>query len=257
MEEVSGPVIAIGLVLTAVFVPCAFITGIIGQFFRQFALTIATSTIISAFNSLTLSPALAGPAAAAAVRGVGERGRCRGPRFAADRRLARAGQYLRHLARPHAGVELARRILGCRSRRPCSAGALAGWLLEPAAELRRWAGSSALFNAGFRRRRTCYTRVVGVLLRVSVLVLLVYGGLLGLTYWGFTQHPAGFIPSQDKGYLLVNVQLPDSTSVEHTQEVMGRIEAIARRCRASSHTVAIRASRSCSTPTPRTSARCT
>src|SRR5206468_2205561 len=59
MEEVSGPVIAIGLVLTAVFVPCAFITGIIGQFFRQFALTIATSTIISAFNSLTLSPALA------------------------------------------------------------------------------------------------------------------------------------------------------------------------------------------------------
>src|SRR5262249_36536027 len=59
MNEVSGPVIAIGLVLAAVFVPCAFISGIIGQFFRQFALTIATSTLISAFNSLTLSPALA------------------------------------------------------------------------------------------------------------------------------------------------------------------------------------------------------
>src|SRR3954447_18908187 len=59
MEEVSGPVIAIGLVLAAVFVPCAFISGLIGQFFRQFALTIATSTLISAFNSLTLSPALA------------------------------------------------------------------------------------------------------------------------------------------------------------------------------------------------------
>ena len=59
MDEVSGPVIAIGLVLAAVFVPCAFISGIIGQFFRQFALTIATSTLISAFNSLTLSPALA------------------------------------------------------------------------------------------------------------------------------------------------------------------------------------------------------
>src|SRR2546428_2909565 len=58
MEQVSGPVIAIGLVLAAVFVPCAFITGIIGQFFRQFALTIAVSTLISAFNSLTLSPAL-------------------------------------------------------------------------------------------------------------------------------------------------------------------------------------------------------
>ncbi len=59
MSQVSAPVIAVGLVLTAVFVPCAFITGIIGQFFRQFALTIATSTVISAFNSLTLSPALA------------------------------------------------------------------------------------------------------------------------------------------------------------------------------------------------------
>src|SRR5437868_9305704 len=58
MEQVSGPVIAVGLVLSAVFIPCAFITGIIGQFFRQFALTIAVSTLISAFNSLTLSPAL-------------------------------------------------------------------------------------------------------------------------------------------------------------------------------------------------------
>src|SRR4029079_11271179 len=59
MGEVSGPVIAVGLVLSAVFVPCAFISGIVGQFFRQFALTIAISTVISAFNSLTLSPALA------------------------------------------------------------------------------------------------------------------------------------------------------------------------------------------------------
>src|ERR1019366_10066734 len=58
MDQVSGPVLAIGLVLSAVFIPCAFITGIIGQFFRQFALTIAVSTLISAFNSLTLSPAL-------------------------------------------------------------------------------------------------------------------------------------------------------------------------------------------------------
>src|SRR5206468_2106481 len=59
MRDVSGPVVAIGLVLSAVFVPCAFIRGIVGQFFRQFALTIAVSTVISAFNSLTLSPALA------------------------------------------------------------------------------------------------------------------------------------------------------------------------------------------------------
>lgn len=59
MDEVSGPVVAVALVLTAVFVPCTFVTGIIGEFFRQFAVTIAVSTIISAFNSLTLSPALA------------------------------------------------------------------------------------------------------------------------------------------------------------------------------------------------------
>ena len=66
MQEVSGPVIAVGLVLSAVFVPCAFISGITGQFFRQFALTIAVSTVISAFNSLTLSPALAAILLAAA-----------------------------------------------------------------------------------------------------------------------------------------------------------------------------------------------
>ena len=66
MEQVSGPVIAVGLVLSAVFVPCAFISGIMGQFFRQFALTIAVSTVISAFNSLTLSPALTALVAAAA-----------------------------------------------------------------------------------------------------------------------------------------------------------------------------------------------
>src|SRR3979490_1244547 len=59
MEEVSGPVVAVGLVLSAVFVPCAFISGLTGQFFRQFALTIASSTVISAFNSLTLRPAWA------------------------------------------------------------------------------------------------------------------------------------------------------------------------------------------------------
>src|SRR5688572_7439108 len=72
MDEVSGPVIAIGLVLSAVFIPCVFITGIVGQFFRQFALTIAISTLISAFNSLTLSPALAVLLLKPRVHGQGE-----------------------------------------------------------------------------------------------------------------------------------------------------------------------------------------
>src|SRR5690242_11694163 len=72
MEQVSGPVVAIGLVLSAVFVPCAFISGIIGQFFRQFALTIAVSTLLSAFNSLTLSPALSALLLRRRVKGVFE-----------------------------------------------------------------------------------------------------------------------------------------------------------------------------------------
>ena len=84
-----------------------------------------------------------------------------------------------------------------------------------------------VFNKGFDAATSVYTRVVGGLLRVSVLVLVLYGGLLGFTYWGFTHTPTGFIPSQDKGYLLVNVQLPDSSSLERTQDVMGSIGKLA------------------------------
>ena len=81
--------------------------------------------------------------------------------------------------------------------------------------------------------------MVGGLLRVSLLVLAGYGGLLYLTYYGFSTTPAGFIPPQDKGYLLVNVQLPDSTSVEQTQKVMKKIEQIAKKIHGVKHTVAI------------------
>ena len=84
-----------------------------------------------------------------------------------------------------------------------------------------------LFNKAFDAATSLYTRMVGGLLRVSVLVLLLYGGLLGLTYWGFTRTPTGFIPPQDKGYLLVNVQLPDSSSLERTQKVMSDVERLA------------------------------
>ncbi len=174
MEEVTGPVIAVGLVLCAVFVPCAFISGITGQFFRQFALTIAVSTVISAFNSLTLSPALAAL-----------------------------------LLKPHG-----------TKRDPLTAllDGVFGWFFR-------------LFNAGFSLSTNLYIRMVGMLLRTSVIVLLVYGGLLYLTYRGFTLVPGGFIPEQDKGYLLVNVQLPDGAAVERTQEVMRRIERMAQRTR--------------------------
>ncbi len=170
MDEVTGPVVAIALVLAAVFVPCMFIGGITGQFFRQFAITIAVSTLFSAFNSLTLSPALA----ALLLR----------PREQMRDPVTRAFNFA------------------------------LGWFFRG-------------FNWAFGAATNAYTRSVGWLLRVSVVVLLVYCGLLALTWWEFNRVPTGFVPEQDKGYLILNVQLPDAASVERTQRVMARIEKLA------------------------------
>jgi multidrug efflux pump subunit AcrB len=233
MEQVSGPVVAIGLVLTAVFVPCAFITGIVGQFFRQFALTIATSTVISAFNSLTLSPALS----ALLLRPHSEQ---RHDEVLPTPAYALLGGWIGwEWLLPRLSADLAGRLEGWQVQALAIAlGALAGWALSRPLN---WlvGGFFALFNTGFQRATGVYTRLVGGTLRISVLVLLVYGGLLGLTYLGFTRTPTGFIPPQDKGYLLINVQLPDATAVETTQSVMGRIEAIAKKVKGVRHTVAI------------------
>ncbi len=182
MDEVTGPVIAVALVLCAVFVPCAFIGGITGQFFRQFAVTIAVSTVISAFNSLTLSPALA------AI-----------------------------LLKPRGAARDVLTIL---------LDVALGWFFR-------------LFNLTFNAGTAVYTRMVGGLLRISLIALLVYGGLLVLTYWEFNRAPTGFIPQQDKGYLLLNVQLPDSASVERTRRLMARIETLARQTPGVAHTVGI------------------
>jgi hydrophobe/amphiphile efflux-1 (HAE1) family protein len=182
MSEVTGPVIAVALVLFAVFIPAAFLGGISGQFFRQFAVTIAVSTVISAFNSLTLSPALA------AI-----------------------------LLRPR----------GAR-RDPVT------WLLDI---LLGW--FFRLFNVAFGAATTAYVRMVGSLLRISLITMLIYGGLLGLTYWQFSTTPTGFIPQQDKGYLLLNVQLPDSASTQRTRRIMGQIESLVRKTDGVRHTVGI------------------
>ncbi len=171
MSEVTGPIIAISLVLMCVFIPCAFITGITGQFFRQFALTIAVSTFFSAVNSLTLSPAL-----------------CALLLKPKDQQRDPLSRLLN---------------LGL------------GWFF-------------ALFNFGFTKASGIYAATVRGLLRVSVVVLMVYVGLLYLTYFSFTCVPTGFIPSQDKGYLLVDVRLPDSASLERTRTVMEQVEQIAR-----------------------------
>jgi multidrug efflux pump len=182
MDEVTGPVVAVALVLCAVFVPCAFISGITGQFFRQFAVTISVSTVFSAFNSLTLSPALA------AI-----------------------------LLKPH----------GAR-RDPLT------WLLDL---LLGW--FFRLFNWVFGAGTTGYGWVVGRLLRGSLIVLLAYVGLLVLTGWVFSTAPTGFVPQQDQGRIICNIQLPDSASLERTQNAMAKIEAIARRVPGVAHTVVV------------------
>jgi multidrug efflux pump subunit AcrB len=253
MSQVSSPVIAVGLVLSAVFVPCAFISGITGQFFRQFAMTIAVSTVISAFNSLTLSPALT----ALLLKPRDKQTAPPLPRLAFPLigglfawwlatpllRLSLdwvADQLPAILPQGELGNELARTITlpWAAPLLTIVVGAIVGWLLSrPLNRVLGWLFRG--FNRGFDRATGMYTRTVGGLLRVSIVVLLVYGGLLALTYGSFSKAPKGFIPSQDKGYLLVNVQLPDSASVLRTERVMHRIERIARDTPGVSHTVAV------------------
>jgi multidrug efflux pump subunit AcrB len=233
MEQVSGPVIAVGLVLSAVFVPCAFITGIMGQFFRQFALTIAVSMLISTFNSLTLSPALT--ALLLRPRDKGAAPPLPGLGFIA------AGAWL--------GWEFLSAWILEGNRLPnvspdnvpwiaAIAGALLGGLAMWPLNIVLGAVFRA-FNKAFDWSSQVYTWIVGRLLRVSLLVLVGYAGLLQLTYVSFSETPKGFIPSQDKGYLLVNLQLPDSASVGRTEDVMRRIEEIALATPGIRHTVAI------------------
>ncbi len=243
MDEVSGPVIAIGLVLTAVFVPCAFITGIVGQFFRQFALTIAVSTVISAFNSLTLSPALA----ALLLKPKGHGGRAVLPRVAYSAGLGFAGYELL-VARTEPLVIKALRwghlTASADSRwwiafsASVGAGAILGWVLGPILD-RVLSGFFRLFNAAFKLATGGYTRAVGWLLRAAVLVLAGYGGLLYYTYYGLNHTATGFIPSQDMGYLLVNVQSPDATADEWNRKVMDKAEGIARTVPGVKHTQVI------------------
>ncbi len=116
--------------------------------------------------------------------------------------------------------------------------AVVGWFLAPLINFGLgW--TFRMFNLGFKYSTDLYTRTVGLLLRLSVVVLLLYGGLLFLTWLGFTQTPTGFIPSQDKGYLLVNVQLPDAASVARTQRAMKTVEEMALKQPGVAHTVGI------------------
>ncbi len=170
MSEVTGPIVATALVLCAVFVPAAFISGLTGQFYRQFALTIAISTVISAFNSLTLSPALA------AV-----------------------------LLKEHNAPKDKLSIWIDR---------LFGWIFRP-------------FNRMFVKSANGYVGGVKRILRSGGIALVIYGGLVLLGAFGFAKVPTGFVPPQDKQYLVSFAQLPDASSLDRSEAVIRRMSDIA------------------------------
>ena len=254
MAEVAGPVIAIALVLCSVFVPTAFITGISGEFYRQFALTIAASTVISAFNSLTLSPALCvllfqphHPGNGAAPSGGPEPGNAATDGAGKGKGKGKIGA--RRDPLPAAGIALLAGLLAVwfLEARGLVAAGLATAPLPPwaaawsvrlglfaAGALLGWWGAGAvngilaaffrLFNLFFELTTGVYGAVVGRLLRMGIVVVALYLGLMALTYYGFTTVPVGFIPQQDKGYLLVTALLPPGASAERTAEVMADLD---------------------------------
>ncbi|MEM8750637.1 MAG: multidrug efflux RND transporter permease subunit [Pseudomonadota bacterium] len=188
MEEVSGALIAIGLVLSAVFVPAAFVEGITGQFFRQFAVTIAAATLISVLVSLTLSPALA------AILLQSKEDKERPPQSAFAK--------LFHIL---------------------------SW------PFRKFGQG---FNWTFEKLAAGYGATVKGLLRVSFIVLLVYGGLLYITGQLFVSSPQGFIPAQDQGYLIAVVQLPAGASLDRTDAVIAEAQEKLLAVDGVAHTVA-------------------
>ncbi|MCE9531029.1 MAG: efflux RND transporter permease subunit [Planctomycetes bacterium] len=245
MDEVSGPVIGIALVLCAVFVPTAFLAGITGEFFKQFALTIATSTVISAFNSLTLSPALCSMLLKAHGHGKKEDGHGEHVQAEALPRLGIvllggliAMVWLGPILAPMFGMEPAGhgKAGGAHAASAqnqwlfragvFAIGAVAGWFGSQLVNL-AFAKFFKGFNWTFDKAITGYGRVVTLLLRVCVIALVVYVGLLAGTVGMFQVVPGGFIPEQDKGYLVVNAQLQEGAALERTQEAVLKMTEIA------------------------------
>ncbi len=259
MNEVSGPVVAVALVLSAVFVPCAFITGITGQFFKQFALTIAVSTVISAFNSLTLSPALA--AILLQPSGAKKDWFGRLLDFVFGWFFWLFNEAFQHIKAAYLWVVGASL---CRSA-PVSVlllgvvGGFLGWELPmigvwlerlglPAwinSELRIIVGLAAglivggLIYRGLDRLAGSYRRFLSLRMAGSAVVLLAYGGLLADTLYGFRQLPTGYIPNQDQGRFYIALQLPDATSVEQTQKAVDHIRRLVQDVPGVLHTTAI------------------
>ena len=237
MNELTGPIIAITLVLSSVFLPSALLPGISGQFYRQFALTISASMIISAVNALTMTPSRAvqifknrrhGHDDREALPWWGYMGLLGWASAAWLQPLVAKMILLPETTMAEWGLWL---ILALP-------GALIGWLIARPAN-KFLSTCFKIFNRGFDAVTGAYGRIVSSMLRVGSLVMFVYGGLLVMTYLGLTRTPIGFIPSQDKGYLLINMQLPDSASLERTTKVLEQVEKIAQETEGVAHTTGI------------------
>jgi multidrug efflux pump len=244
LEEITGPVIAITLVLSSVFIPTAFIAGISGQFYRQFALTIAASTIISAINAMTMAPARA--VTLIKPHAHGEERREALPLFAVVLLGALIADFFvtgwvlgllglsagghGHEAHGSPALRWAVRfaILG--------AGGYLGYRLNERVN-RAMLAFFRVFNRVFDRLTEGYGRIVARLVRGTSIVLVAYAGLMVLTWLGFRTVPVGFIPEQDKGYLVVNAMLPDGASLERTEELMARVDDMARATPGVAHTI--------------------
>src|SRR5258707_446966 len=171
MEEVGSALVSIALVLCAVFVPTAFLGGISGQFFQQFAVTIAVATAISCFCSLTLSPALAS-----------------------------------QVLQPHEG-----------KRPPASSNVIRSG----------WSTFTGYFNRAFDQLSNGYATVADFVIRHSALMLVLYVALIGSAGWLLATTSQGFIPAQDRGYVIISAQLPGAASLARTTDIVRQIEKTA------------------------------
>jgi multidrug efflux pump len=243
MDEVTGPIIAVGLVLCAVFVPCAFISGITGRFFYQFAVTIAVSTMISALNAVTMTPSRAVLI------------------FTSQAKHGAGGHTVKEalpwwifgVAGGMGSVWLARSyplhglpgwlaigwVTALAAFVPGALlGGLLGWfIIRPVNAVLGWIFRG--FNHGFEWITAGYGWTIGKSLHRSALVLVVYGILLVVTFVVFSRAPTGFIPQQDMGRFIVNVQTPDSASLQRTRDAVAEVEKITHESTGVQHTVTI------------------
>jgi multidrug efflux pump len=246
MEEVTAPVLAIAFVLAAVFIPVAFMAGISGQFYKQFALTIAVSTLISAVNALTMTPA-----------------RCVLV-FKNHHSADSHGQAKEAL--PRSGIAMILGVIGAKFLLPFvekplngvfgSLGipesvaswiswlstvigvSLFGWFVSPVVSKGLNAFLSG-FNLVFDKLTNFYGKLITRAIRLAAIVVVIYAGLIGATWYGFKTVPVGFIPQQDKGYLVVNAQLPDGASLERTEAVMNRLTSSISKIPGVAHTISL------------------